>query len=47
LDAMPVALHRHGLDFTTIDREILQSGLVKRDESGRYAVAPLKEFEGL
>ncbi|MBW4589918.1 B12-binding domain-containing radical SAM protein [Aetokthonos hydrillicola Thurmond2011] len=30
-----------------IDRDLLAVGLVERDEKGRYAIAPLKDFEGL
>ncbi len=30
-----------------IDRELLTQGLVKRDEKGRYTIAPLKSFERL
>ncbi|MBW4589920.1 hypothetical protein G7B40_014430 [Aetokthonos hydrillicola Thurmond2011] len=30
-----------------IQRDLLAVGLVKRDEKGRYAIAPLKYFEGL
>ncbi len=30
-----------------IDRDILSQGLVRRDEEGRYSIAPLKEFDDL